>query len=94
MRSVAPLTRRTGRTGIDKQLNVFSCGRECWKQGSSLWDGEAAMIPELETERMWLRPVRLEDADQAQQLFPQWEIVKYLGGGAVAVSARRRAHVL
>ncbi|HMD09258.1 MAG TPA: hypothetical protein VKH63_17125 [Candidatus Acidoferrum sp.] len=37
------------------------------------------MIPELETERMWLRPVRLEDAEQAQKLFPQWEIVKYLG---------------
>jgi [ribosomal protein S5]-alanine N-acetyltransferase len=37
------------------------------------------MIPELETERMRLRPVRLEDAEQAQKLFPQWEIVKYLG---------------
>jgi len=28
---------------------------------------------------MWLRPVRLEDAEQTQELFPQWEIVKYLG---------------
>jgi [ribosomal protein S5]-alanine N-acetyltransferase len=37
------------------------------------------MIPELETERIWLRPVRLEDAEQTPQLFPQWEIVKYLG---------------
>jgi ribosomal-protein-alanine N-acetyltransferase len=37
------------------------------------------MIPELETERMWLRPVRLEDAEQTQKLFPQWEIVKHLG---------------
>jgi hypothetical protein len=37
------------------------------------------MIPELETERMWLRPVRLEDAEQTQKLFPPWEIVRHLG---------------
>jgi [ribosomal protein S5]-alanine N-acetyltransferase len=37
------------------------------------------MIPELETEPWSLRPVRLEDAEQTQKLFPQWEIVKYLG---------------
>jgi hypothetical protein len=37
------------------------------------------MIPELETEPMWLRPARLEDAEHTQKLFPQWEIVKYLG---------------
>jgi hypothetical protein len=37
------------------------------------------MIPELETERMWLRPVRLVDAEQTQKLFPRWEIVKQLG---------------
>jgi hypothetical protein len=28
----------------------------------ALEDGEAAMIPELETEPTWLRPVRLEHA--------------------------------
>jgi [ribosomal protein S5]-alanine N-acetyltransferase len=28
---------------------------------------------------MWLRPVRLEDAEQTQKLFPQWEIVKHPG---------------
>jgi len=32
----------------------------------------------LETERLLLRPVRLEDAEQVQRLFPQWEVVKYL----------------
>jgi ribosomal-protein-alanine N-acetyltransferase len=36
------------------------------------------MIPEGETERLLLRPLVLEDADQIQQLFPQWEIVRYL----------------
>jgi [ribosomal protein S5]-alanine N-acetyltransferase len=41
--------------------------------------GAATMIPSLETERMWARPVRLEDAEQVQKIFPQWEIVKHLG---------------
>ena len=30
------------------------------------------MIPSLETERMWARPVRLEDAEQVQKVFPLW----------------------
>lgn len=37
------------------------------------------MIPALETEWMWARSVRLEDAEQVQKIFPQWEIVKHLG---------------
>ncbi len=32
------------------------------------------MIPSLETEWMWAWPVRLEDAEQVQKIFPQWEI--------------------
>lgn len=36
------------------------------------------MFAALETARLILRPVELADAEQAQQLFPQWEIVKYL----------------
>jgi ribosomal-protein-alanine N-acetyltransferase len=35
-------------------------------------------IPSLETRRLLLRPLKLEDADQAQILFPHWEIVKHL----------------
>lgn len=34
--------------------------------------------PSLETRRLLLRPLPLEDADQVQFLFPHWEIVKYL----------------
>lgn len=34
--------------------------------------------PSLETRRLRLRPLRLEDADQVQVLFPHWEIVKHL----------------
>jgi ribosomal-protein-alanine N-acetyltransferase len=34
--------------------------------------------PVLETERLILRPVRLEDAPAIQQRFPRWEIVRFL----------------
>ncbi|HTV83301.1 MAG TPA: GNAT family N-acetyltransferase [Acidobacteriaceae bacterium] len=32
----------------------------------------------LETPRLLLRPLELADADQTQQLFPHWEIVRFL----------------
>jgi len=32
----------------------------------------------LETPRLILRPLELADAEQTQQLFPKWEIVRYL----------------
>jgi len=35
-------------------------------------------IPSLETRRLLLRPLELTDAEQAQILFPHWEIVKHL----------------
>ena len=39
------------------------------------------MIPELETKRLLLQPLRLADAEQTQRLFPQWEIVQFLNAG-------------
>ena len=36
------------------------------------------MIPQLETQRLFLRPLELADAHQVQTLFPHWEIVRYL----------------
>jgi len=36
------------------------------------------MIPEAETKRLILRPLALADAPRIQELFPQWEIVRYL----------------
>jgi ribosomal-protein-alanine N-acetyltransferase len=36
------------------------------------------MLPMLETRRLLLRPLGLADAEQAQKLFPHWEVVKYL----------------
>ena len=37
------------------------------------------MTPVLETPRLILRPLELADAEQAQKIFPHWEIVRYLG---------------
>lgn len=39
---------------------------------------DAGPVPTLETPRLWLRPQSLEDAEQIQALFPQWEIVREL----------------
>jgi ribosomal-protein-alanine N-acetyltransferase len=36
------------------------------------------MTPELETDRLLLRPLRIEDAAETQILFPHWEVVRYL----------------
>ncbi len=36
------------------------------------------MTPDLETERLLLRPLQLEDAQQTQPLFAQWEVVQFL----------------
>ena len=38
------------------------------------------MVPELETQRLILRPLELADAEQVQKIFPQWEVVRYLNG--------------
>lgn len=37
--------------------------------------------PVLETARLWLRPVTLDDAAAIQSLFPHWEIVRHLSDG-------------
>jgi RimJ/RimL family protein N-acetyltransferase len=36
------------------------------------------VVPTLQTGRLILRPLQLEDAEQAQSLFPHWEVVKFL----------------
>jgi [ribosomal protein S5]-alanine N-acetyltransferase len=36
------------------------------------------MIPTLEMARLLLLPLRIEDAEQVQKIFPQWEVVRYL----------------
>jgi RimJ/RimL family protein N-acetyltransferase len=34
--------------------------------------------PNIETPRLVLRPLQLTDAEQVQQIFPHWEVVRYL----------------
>lgn len=36
------------------------------------------MIPVLETPRLWLTPLALADAPRTQELFPHWDVVRYL----------------
>jgi RimJ/RimL family protein N-acetyltransferase len=36
------------------------------------------MTPELETARLLLRPLELADAEQVQERFSQWDVVRYL----------------
>jgi RimJ/RimL family protein N-acetyltransferase len=36
------------------------------------------MTPTLETPRLLLSPLALSDAEQIQEIFPHWEIVRYL----------------
>jgi [ribosomal protein S5]-alanine N-acetyltransferase len=36
------------------------------------------MTPEGQTARLLLRPLALEDAGQIQEIFPHWEVVRYL----------------
>jgi RimJ/RimL family protein N-acetyltransferase len=38
------------------------------------------VTPVLETERLWLRPLELSDAEQIQILFPHWDLVQFLAG--------------
>jgi RimJ/RimL family protein N-acetyltransferase len=39
---------------------------------------QPTVTPSFETSRLVLRPLELGDAEQAQLLFPQWEIVRFL----------------
>ena len=36
------------------------------------------MIPDLETPRLWLRPLMIEDADQIQEHISDWEVVRLM----------------
>jgi [ribosomal protein S5]-alanine N-acetyltransferase len=46
--------------------------------GESQTPAGSAPIPTLETARLLLKPAGLADAPQLQEIFPRWEIVKYL----------------
>jgi hypothetical protein len=51
-------------------------------------------IPTLTTARLVLRPLELADADALQQIFPRWEIMRFLGlRDLLALSAGRSADI-
>ena len=39
------------------------------------------MTPTLTTPRLLLTPIRLDDAEQVQRIFPQWDVVQFLNAG-------------
>ncbi len=48
--------------------------------------------PVLETFRLVLEPLRLEDAEQVQPLFGQWDVVQYLAAGVPRPYPEGAAH--
>jgi ribosomal-protein-alanine N-acetyltransferase len=57
---------------------VRESGR-CEQAGCLTWHYYfETVVPHLQTSRLLLRPLELADAEQAQLLFPHWEIVRYL----------------
>src|SRR5207248_2207974 len=54
--------------GIGAGIRATSGGRR-WQN---------SLVEFLETSRLLLRPLQLEDADRIQQLFPHWDIVRYM----------------
>jgi len=77
LRGFGPRAERTSDTGDSYSGDAWQRDSHCdeMAQGSSM---ARSMIPVLETERLLLRPLELEDAEQVQKIFPHWEIVKYL----------------
>src|SRR5580698_5465690 len=59
----------------DSPLAPVRCLNSCTRTHAGILP---SMTVELQTGRLILRPLQLEDAEQVQQLFPQWEIVKHL----------------
>jgi len=60
--------------GRDRKVPPFSFGLDGFVSKLEA----AMMIPNLETERLILKPLCREDIDAIQQVFPQWEIVRWL----------------
>lgn len=56
-----------------KTNDVLKAGRRDW------FRIEIVGIDDLETERLWMKPLQIKDIDLIQKYIPQWDIVKYLG---------------
>jgi RimJ/RimL family protein N-acetyltransferase len=71
------LTERDRRKAGKEECQKLSChAANCRRIASD--GGLNVATPVLETARLILRPVALDDVEQLQATFPQWEIVRYL----------------
>lgn len=58
---------------LDLQTNdVLRIGKRGW------YRIEVLQLHEIETDRLWLKLLEIEDVDMLQKYLPEWEIVKYL----------------
>jgi len=66
---------------IFKTNDVLKVGKRSW------FRIEVVKLNELETEKLWMRPMRVEDVDLIQKYLPDWEIVKYLSHPGLSLKA-------
>lgn len=66
---------------IFKTNDVLKVGKRNW------FRIEVVKLNELETEKLWMRPMRVEDVDLIQKFLPDWEIVKYLSHPGLSLKA-------
>src|ERR1700688_5040688 len=65
-------------SGFGFANDYYNKTASAWNTQHIGWKFVHPMPPTLETPRLLLRPLELADAEQAQVLFPHWEIVRYL----------------
>jgi RimJ/RimL family protein N-acetyltransferase len=58
-------------------IQTIIADQACCRSNSNSWY-DRRMVPEGSTARLILRPLQIADAPQIQEIFPQWEIVRYL----------------
>lgn len=61
--------------------DILKVGKRSW------FRIEVADLNELETEKLWMKPMRVEDVDLIQKYLPEWEIVKYLSHPGLPMKA-------
>lgn len=66
---------------VFKTNDVLKAGKRSW------FRIEVTRLNELETERLLMKPMRIEDVDLIQKFLPDWEIVKYLSHPALSLKA-------
>ncbi|MFN7112903.1 MAG: tyrosine--tRNA ligase [Alphaproteobacteria bacterium] len=77
-----------GKKHTDPDEEVLFNTNDILKIGKRSWFRiEIANINDLETERLLMKPMRVEDVDLIQKYLPEWEIVKYLSHPGLSLKA-------